>query len=312
MSIPLVQDNEKDSINTSIIAIKRYIDRINQLLGLSDSGTTIINNESDSGIPLGTWASFENDIAPSEEWLEAGATFNTGTYSALALMVGGNTVPWRFDHNRPSDYESIVLPSSSANALTAEYDGEIIYTTNNDTATVIFINGVQVTNPGVRSSYGKTTATFSVKKGDVFYVTVTNGIINTDNEKVRWYKHPLFIKATPTSVNSDYEGVLSAVYQYQRDQDELSDYESITIGKSAANATTMQYDGFINIIANSTGTLYVYLNGETLIYYRLSGASYCDLPVMIAVKKGDVIYTNNVTTSASKARFYKKRDYSGR
>lgn len=36
--IPLVQDNEKDSINTSIIAIKRALERINQLLGLSDGG----------------------------------------------------------------------------------------------------------------------------------------------------------------------------------------------------------------------------------------------------------------------------------
>ena len=40
MSIPLVQKAEKDDINTSIIAIKRYIDRINQLLGLSDSGSS--------------------------------------------------------------------------------------------------------------------------------------------------------------------------------------------------------------------------------------------------------------------------------
>ena len=38
MSIPLVQNNEKDSINTSIIAIKRQIERINMLLGLVDSG----------------------------------------------------------------------------------------------------------------------------------------------------------------------------------------------------------------------------------------------------------------------------------
>jgi hypothetical protein len=37
MSIPLVQNNEKDSINTSIIAIKRQIERINMLLGLSNS-----------------------------------------------------------------------------------------------------------------------------------------------------------------------------------------------------------------------------------------------------------------------------------
>jgi len=37
MSIPLVQKAEKDDINTSIIAIKRNIERINMLLGLSNS-----------------------------------------------------------------------------------------------------------------------------------------------------------------------------------------------------------------------------------------------------------------------------------
>ena len=37
MSIPLVQENTKDAINTSIIAIKRNIERINSLLGLSGS-----------------------------------------------------------------------------------------------------------------------------------------------------------------------------------------------------------------------------------------------------------------------------------
>ena len=37
MSIPLVQNNEKDSINTSIIAIKKNLERINSLLGLVDS-----------------------------------------------------------------------------------------------------------------------------------------------------------------------------------------------------------------------------------------------------------------------------------
>lgn len=37
MSIPLVQEATKDDINTSIIAIKRNIERINMLLGLSNS-----------------------------------------------------------------------------------------------------------------------------------------------------------------------------------------------------------------------------------------------------------------------------------
>lgn len=37
MSIPLIQEATKDAINTSIIAIKRNIERINMLLGLVDS-----------------------------------------------------------------------------------------------------------------------------------------------------------------------------------------------------------------------------------------------------------------------------------
>ena len=37
MSIPLVQEATKDAINTSIIAIKRNIERINMLLGLVDN-----------------------------------------------------------------------------------------------------------------------------------------------------------------------------------------------------------------------------------------------------------------------------------
>ena len=39
MSIPLIEKPEKDDINTSIIAIKRNIERINMLLGLVDSGS---------------------------------------------------------------------------------------------------------------------------------------------------------------------------------------------------------------------------------------------------------------------------------
>ena len=39
MSIPLIQEATKDAINTSIIAIKRNIERINTLLGLVDSSS---------------------------------------------------------------------------------------------------------------------------------------------------------------------------------------------------------------------------------------------------------------------------------
>ena len=45
MSIPLVQNNDKDAINTSIIAIKRNIERINMLLGLNNNSEDIDTSE---------------------------------------------------------------------------------------------------------------------------------------------------------------------------------------------------------------------------------------------------------------------------
>jgi len=170
-----------------------------------------------SGIPLGGWTSFENDTTPNDEWLQAGTTFDSDTYPELFLYLGGNTVPERYDHSRPGDYEPILLPSTSATAITAPYDGEIIYTTNANVSTKIYINNTLITQPNVRTTYGRTTATFSVKKGDKFYVTVTNGIINVDLEKVRWFTHPMFIKTTTTASSYTPSSAVQEIKDYTKD-----------------------------------------------------------------------------------------------
>ena len=177
------------------------------------------------GLPLGTWISYEGNCP--DGFIESEQTFNTTTYASLYAMLGTNKVPARFDHSVLSDYEPIAIPSTAGTAMTAEYDGEIIYTTNADVSTVIFINGVQITNPSVKGTYSQTTATFSVKKGDVFYVTVTNGTINTNNEKVRWYKRHLAIKATPAYVEPD---TVSDMVNTLRTQDSYSTSE-VNTGK---------------------------------------------------------------------------------
>lgn len=196
--IPLVQDNEKDSINTSIIAIKRALERINQLLGLSGSGTTVINNESNSGIPLGTWASFENDSAPNGEWIESGTTFDANTYPALAMMLGGNTVPQRFDKNRPAPLEAIVISTDSSSPTEMQYDGVIYirYTARGSTPSKYYLNGVEVITFEGGYSHAASGVTFVVKKGDAVYCTLSGA---TPLCNASFYKHPLFIKATPTS-----------------------------------------------------------------------------------------------------------------
>ena len=67
MSIPLVQNNEKDSINTSIIAIKRQIERINALLGLSNSeeiDTSVFATKTELEDAV---TQVETDLAPVDE-----------------------------------------------------------------------------------------------------------------------------------------------------------------------------------------------------------------------------------------------------
>ena len=48
--------------------------------------------------------------------------------------------------------------------------------------------------------------------------------------RIRYYKHPMFIKATPTSSNSDYQGTLQAVMQYIRNMNSYSTEEKWTGG----------------------------------------------------------------------------------
>jgi hypothetical protein len=67
MSIPLVQNNEKDSINTSIIAIKRNIERINMLLGFVDSGSPDLSGLATKQELEDAITQVETDLTPVDE-----------------------------------------------------------------------------------------------------------------------------------------------------------------------------------------------------------------------------------------------------
>ena len=82
MSIPLVQNNEKDSINTSIIAIKRNIERINMLLGLSNSeeiDTSEFVKKSDivDEVTLGNMQSVSSDAVAKSLSIEKVYTYSS-------------------------------------------------------------------------------------------------------------------------------------------------------------------------------------------------------------------------------------------
>jgi hypothetical protein len=146
------------------------------------------------GVPLGTWVAFESDTAPTNDWLEAGTTFDEDDYPDLFLYLGGNTVPHRFDHSRLGTYQSITLPTTSATAMTMPYDGVLHYVPHSGSISNVYINETAIyADDGGSDVYGS--ATINFKAGDVVYASV-NG---SGSSKVAYYTHPLFIKASSSA-----------------------------------------------------------------------------------------------------------------
>lgn len=119
------------------------------------------------------------------------------------------------------------------------------------------------------------------------------------------------IKAKQVSVPFD-------VAEYIRNQNVLSDYESITLPATAATAMTMPYDG-VYILANY-GVSFVhdiYLNGNKISVgitgNETTGASTSST---ILFKKGDTMYRSLSSYAQSSlsehVAYYKLRDYTGR
>lgn len=159
-----------------------------------------------TGLPVGTWISFEKDQTPDNKWIKAGETFDENLYPALYLFLGTNKVPERFDHNRLSAYEEITLPTSSATAITMQYDGTLVYQGDRSGTHYIYINDVQICfDRG--SSNDDSALTVSFRKGDVIWVTITGTFVS----KVAYYKHPMFIKATSAIEITDQSTFLNTV-----------------------------------------------------------------------------------------------------
>ena len=171
-----------------------------------------IDANKNGGIPLGGWTNFENDTAPNTEWLQAGTTFDSDAYPELFLYLGGNTVPERYDHSRLGDYQAITLPTSSATAMTMQYDGVLHYVPHSINRCYIYINGQQFyADDGDDSSYSS--SSFSFNAGDVIYATV-NG---REFSKIAYYTHPMFIKATTTASSYTPSTAVQEIKDYTKD-----------------------------------------------------------------------------------------------
>ena len=107
MSIPLVQNNEKDSINTSLIVIKRQIERINMLLGLSNSeeiDTSVFATKEELQDAITELSPVDEVTADNLQSVTSDAVAETLSYAVTEQLTGGR---WR--SNQPIYKKTIDL-----------------------------------------------------------------------------------------------------------------------------------------------------------------------------------------------------------
>lgn len=168
---------------------------------------------------------------------------------------------------------------------------------------IITVNNVPITegqyDNDTKFSYGSTSC--PVSKGDLIKASTS----------AAWGDETRYFVPFEDSTVSDIEVVTP---EYIRNQNILSDLESITISTSSSSPTVMPYDGVIYISYKTSGSTAgrYYLNGQQVLWFE-GAYEVAANSGTLTVKKGDTVYVkfNNAYPSAF-ARFYKLRDYTGR
>ena len=94
MSIPLILEATKDAINTSIIAIKRNIERINMLLGLVDSGSPDLSGLATKQELEDAITQVETDLAPVDE-VTSGNMHSVTSNAVAEKLIDYQSKEWK-------------------------------------------------------------------------------------------------------------------------------------------------------------------------------------------------------------------------
>lgn len=186
-----------------------------------------------TGLPVGTWISFEKDQAPDNKWIKEGETFDENLYPALYLFLGTNKVPERFDHNRIGTLTSIAMTANTE--ITMDYDGVVMFCARRSSSVATFyLNNVQMTNAGGSNS-DSWQITIPFKKGDTIKssqnITVATGVnVDANSCWVAYYNHPMFIKATSAIEITDQNTFLNTVQSLVQTSNSYSTEETATGG----------------------------------------------------------------------------------
>ena len=152
MSIPLVQEATKDAINTSIIAIKRNIERINMLLGLSNSE--------------------EIDTSEFVKKSDIVDEVTVGNMQSVTSNAVAECCP-RF----PDYAHQIIIPNNSSSWIATE-DCYVIYNAVSTIAVTLKINNNLVSNSDSANNTCVSVFLGYVKKGDV--ITCSSPLLGSE------------------------------------------------------------------------------------------------------------------------------------
>lgn len=182
------------------------------------------------GVPLGTWCSFEKDVAPSSNWLRAGTTFDSNTYPALALYLGTNKVPERYatykdtrvfmDLNNPNSSlngTSITIPNAShvtsmealGTTRTNQQETAILAVDLTTATSLVFGFGGGGYTTTLSGTYDATSDTWTIANA-----TGRGLFVNYDELGAEETRHPLFIKATSIASDTDQQAILAQIQAY--------------------------------------------------------------------------------------------------
>lgn len=185
-----------------------------------------------TGLPVGTWISFEKDQAPDNKWIKAGETFDENLYPALYLFLGTNKVPERFDMNR---LDPLTVVQITANVgYTCLYDGFAVICGSRNNALNCKLNGQNIVASG---GGGNDTwqVTVPFHKGDILLTNKTteaswNVEVSYNTVLISYARHPMFIKATSAIEITDQNTFLNTVQSLVQTANSYSTEEQVTGG----------------------------------------------------------------------------------
>ena len=224
-------------------------------------------------------------------------------------LVAGGSIDTHFVR-KPAWNQAVEISTGQLYAgYTAPSDGMFVckgvMPTSGNGDRVITVNNV----PIVEGLYERATVysfgdcSCPVSKGDLIKASTSNA----------WHDETRYFVPFEDSTVSESD-IKVVTPEYIRNQNILSDLESITISTSSSSPTVMPYDGVIYVKYNASGSTpgKYYLNGQWVLWFEGEYGTAVNSGTL-TVKKGDTVYVkfNNASPSAF-ARYYKLRDYTGR